>query len=146
MLLVKWIQDTFTASKKHEKTCWSKGSKNSPYCGLLRPKVKRKQDFLGHMMIVQTFMKGKKKEGEEWAVESNKEKTLNCVRGGLWPSVHEEHNCFPIGLTDPNKWAVFHRCINFCTGNFELTNSIDTIFTSHQSPICHWWSSFYCPW
>jgi len=35
------------------------------YWGLLRPKVKSKQDFLGRMMIVQTFMEGKKKEGEE---------------------------------------------------------------------------------
>ncbi len=34
-------------------------------------------------------------------MDSNKEKTLNCVRGGVRPAVHEEQDCFPIGLTDP---------------------------------------------
>lgn len=33
-------------------------------------------------------------------MESNKEKTVNCVRGGLRPSVHKEQGCYPIGLTD----------------------------------------------
>lgn len=54
------------------------------------------------MMIVQTFMKEKKKGGRGMSyMESNKEKTVNCVRRGLRPSVHEEQGCFPIGLTDP---------------------------------------------
>jgi len=54
------------------------------YWGLLRPKVKSKQDFLGRMMIVQTFMEGKKKGGRGMSYGKQQRKdTELCERRPL---------------------------------------------------------------
>lgn len=154
MLLVKRMQDIFTASKKHEKTCFGQRVQRARhagiYCGLLRPKVKSKRDFLGHMMIVQTFMKEKKKGGRgmSYGKQQRKDSEL-CERRP--PTISSRGTGLLSYWSDRCKNGQFSisRCISFCTGNIErglLNSSIDAIFTSHQSPISHSWSSFYCPW
>lgn len=123
MLVVKRMQDIFTASKKHKKTCSGQRVQRARhagiYCGLLRPKVKSKHNFLGHMMIVQTFMK-EKKEGRGMSYGKLQRKDTELCESRPLTISSRGTGLFSY-WSDRSKNGQFSisRCISFCNGNIE---------------------------